>query len=132
MLRLCLADRTRRLHIDNDTMIVIDQVIGFVGDEGMASVSAGPLGGRIKPGDELRCNGRRSTESGIIENSQTLSDRAVMLPVSRACNAFFHSRFVDRFRSRVRGAKRRSSDNVYNFDIIFLGSSGQRCSVALT
>jgi hypothetical protein len=42
----------------------------------MAFVSAGPLGGRIRRGDELRCNGRRSTESGIIENSQILLDGA--------------------------------------------------------
>jgi hypothetical protein len=48
-------------------MIGVYQIIGGVGEEGMAFVSAGPLRGRIRRGDELWCHWRRSTESGIRE-----------------------------------------------------------------
>src|SRR4029079_18097430 len=44
----------RRLDIDDDRRLQVDQVVVGVGKERMPFVSAGPLGGRIRPGDELR------------------------------------------------------------------------------
>jgi hypothetical protein len=43
-----------RLDVDNDGMVEIDQVVGSVGEEGMALERAGPLRGGIRLRDELR------------------------------------------------------------------------------
>ena len=51
---LGLADRAARLDVDDDGVIQVDQVVRGVGEEGMALVSAGPLGGGVRARDELR------------------------------------------------------------------------------
>ncbi len=50
---LGLPDSSRRLDIDDDRRLQVDQVVIGVGKEGMPFVSASPLRGRIRPGDEL-------------------------------------------------------------------------------
>src|SRR5258708_38373036 len=50
---LGLPDSSRRLDIDDDRRLQVDQVVVGVGKEGMPFVSASPLRGRIRPGDEL-------------------------------------------------------------------------------
>ncbi len=60
-------------------MIGVYQIVGGVGKEGTAFVRIGPLGGRVRRGDELWRHWRRSTESSIIENSQILLYRTLFV-----------------------------------------------------
>lgn len=41
---LCLTDGARGLHIEDDRVLGIDQIVRGIGEEGMPLVSAGPLG----------------------------------------------------------------------------------------
>ena len=43
-----LTDGTGCLHIDNDGMLVVDQIVGGIGKERRPFVGAGPLRGRIR------------------------------------------------------------------------------------
>jgi hypothetical protein len=54
---LGLPNGSRRLDVDDHAVVGVDQIIGGVGEEGMAFVRAGPLRRRIGPGDELGRDG---------------------------------------------------------------------------
>jgi hypothetical protein len=73
---LGLAYGTGGLHLDNDGMIEIDQVVGRVGEEREAAVCRGPPRGRIDRCEILRCDGRRRTKGRIIQYRQILLNRA--------------------------------------------------------
>ena len=72
---LGLADRRRRLDIDDDRVVDIDQVVGRIGKERRAPVGRGPARGRIGRRDELRRHLARRAERRIIEDGQILLDR---------------------------------------------------------
>jgi hypothetical protein len=60
-----------RLDIDDDRVVCVDQVVGGIGEEGVALVGTGPRG-RVGRRDELRCDRARCAERRIIERSQIL------------------------------------------------------------
>ena len=41
------ADRSRRLHVDDDRVVNVDQIVGRVGEEGLPAMGAGPTCCRI-------------------------------------------------------------------------------------
>src|SRR5690606_7823521 len=71
---LGLTDRPARLDIEDDRVVGVDQVVGGIGEEGVALVGAGPLRRRVGRRDELRGDLASSTEGGIVESSQILTD----------------------------------------------------------
>ncbi len=73
---LRLPDCRRRLDIDDDRVLDVDQVVRRVGEEGLATMRPRPACRRVGGRDELRRALGRSSESGIIEDSQILMDRS--------------------------------------------------------
>ena len=71
-----MADRRRRLDIDDDRVIDIDQVIGRIGEERWSAVRRGPSRRRIAWCDELRCDLARRAERGVVENREIFLDSA--------------------------------------------------------
>jgi hypothetical protein len=57
----------RRLDIDDDRRLQVDQVVVRVGKEGMSFVRAGSLYGRIRLRDELRYHLARRAPSSLIQ-----------------------------------------------------------------
>lgn len=53
---LGLANGAARLDIEDDRVLGVDQVVGGIGEEGVALVRSGPLRRRIGLRDELRRN----------------------------------------------------------------------------
>jgi hypothetical protein len=70
-----LADGARRLDVDDDRIVGIDQVVGRVGEEGVALLRPGPLRRGIGGRGELRLDRARRAEGGVVENRQILPDR---------------------------------------------------------
>jgi hypothetical protein len=78
---LGLPDSSRRLDIDEDRGLQVDQVVVGVGKEGMPFASAGPLCGRIRLGDKLRYRlAAPQAASSRVSNSRT--DRRVLAMAS--------------------------------------------------
>jgi hypothetical protein len=78
-------DSSCRLDIDDDRCLQIDQVVVGVGKEGMPFVSAGPLCGRIRLGDELRyrlAGCAPGTSSRVSRHSRT--DRRILAMASQS------------------------------------------------
>lgn len=75
-------------------MVCVDQVVGGIGEEGMAFVGTGPLRCRIGRRDELRRHPRGSPESGIIENSQILLHRTPSVLFGFPFSARYRALFV--------------------------------------
>src|SRR5207344_2728768 len=71
---LGLTDSSRRLDIDDDRRLQVDQVVVGVGKEGMPFVSAGPLCGRIRLGDELRYRLARRAPGSLIQGVEIFAD----------------------------------------------------------
>src|SRR5438046_2723521 len=71
---LGLPDRSRRLDIDDDRRLQVDQVVVGVGKERMPFVSAGPLRGRIRPGDELRYRLAGCAPGSLIQGIEIFPD----------------------------------------------------------
>jgi hypothetical protein len=69
-----LPDSSRRLNIDDDRRLQVDQVVVGVGKEGMPFMSAGPLRGRIRPGDELRYRLAGCAPGGLIQGIEIFPD----------------------------------------------------------
>ena len=69
-------DRRRRLDIDNDRVLDIDQIVVRIGKERYPAVRRGPPRRRIGRCNELGCDLGCGPERGIIENGQILLDRA--------------------------------------------------------
>src|SRR5438045_8270253 len=67
---------SRRLYIDNDRVLDIDQIVVRIGKEGGSAVRCGPPRRRIGRCNELRCDLACGPERGIIENGQIFLDRA--------------------------------------------------------
>ena len=57
-------------------MIGVDQIIGGVGEEGMALVRAGPLRRGIGLGDELGRDGRGRPERRVVERGEIFARSA--------------------------------------------------------
>jgi hypothetical protein len=57
-------------------MLGIDQIVGGIGEEGLASIGAGPLSCRIGGRDEFGANFAGGADCGIIERRQIFLDRA--------------------------------------------------------
>lgn len=73
----------------------IDQVVGRIGEEGVAFVGTGPLSSRVGRRDELRRHWRGSPESRIIKNSQIF--------LHGAPSVFFGFPFGSRYRTLLVG-----------------------------
>jgi len=73
---LGLADRRRRLDIDNDRMVGIDEIVGRIGEEGWPAVSGCPSCCRIGRRDELGRHLACCTERRIIEDGEIFRDGA--------------------------------------------------------
>ena len=71
---LGLPDGAGGFDIDDDRSLQIDQVVVGVGEEGMAFVSAGPLCGRIRPGDELRYRLAGCAPGSLIQGIEIFPD----------------------------------------------------------
>ena len=74
---LGLPDRGGRLHIDNDRVLGIDQVVGRVGEEGLSAMSAGPARRRTGRRDETGRDLGRRPERRVVQHRQILVDRPV-------------------------------------------------------
>lgn len=59
----------------DNRVVGIDQIVGGIGEEGMALVGAGPLRGRIGRRDELGCDLAGRAEGCIVECRQVLANR---------------------------------------------------------
>ena len=73
---LGLPDGARCFDVDDHSVIRIDQIIGRVGEEGVAFVRAGPLRRGVRPRDELRRHRRSRAERGVIERCKIFARRA--------------------------------------------------------
>ncbi len=73
---LGVADGGGGLDIDDDRIVDVDEIVGGVGEEGLAAMGAGPSCGRIGRRDELRRDRRSGAEGGIVEHRQVLSCRS--------------------------------------------------------
>ena len=67
-----LADGAARFDIEDDRVVGIDQVVGGIGEEGMALVGAGPLSGWVRSRDELRRDRARCAKGGLVESGKVL------------------------------------------------------------
>ena len=73
---LRLADRARRLDVDDDRIVCVDEVVGRIGEEGVPLLGAGPLRRGIGGRGELRLDRARRAEGRVVENREVLPDRA--------------------------------------------------------
>lgn len=82
---LGLPDRAADL--DDDGVIEIDQIVGGIGEEGLALQGSGPLRRRIGAGDELRLGLAGRAPGGLVERVEILAHRAAgpgeIVPVDR-------------------------------------------------
>jgi hypothetical protein len=70
-----LTDSPAGFDVDDHGMVEINQIVGRIGEEGMAFVRACPLGGRIRSGDELRFDRTGRASGCIIERVEILAHR---------------------------------------------------------
>ena len=61
--------------IRDDRVIKVDQVVGRIGEEGVATLGAGPTRRWIGRRDKLRRDRRGGAERGIVEDGEILIDR---------------------------------------------------------
>ena len=84
---LGLADGATGLDIDDDGVVEVDEIVGGVGEEGMALQSAGPLRRRIGARDELRLRLAGRAPSGFIQRVEILAHRSTrpgeIVPIDR-------------------------------------------------
>ena len=78
---LGLTRRRRGLHVDNDRVLHIDEIIGAISIDRRAAPGGGPARRRIDGRDELRLDRRGAAESSIVEGSKVLRDCSVGLGV---------------------------------------------------
>jgi hypothetical protein len=73
---LRLPDGARRLDVDDDRVVGVDQIVGRIGEEGVTLLGARPLRRGINGRGELRLHRARRAEGGVVENREILPDRA--------------------------------------------------------
>ena len=78
---LGLTHRRRGLHVDNNRVLHIDQIIGAIGIHRRPAPGSGPARRRIGWRDELWHDRRGAAKSRIVESSEVLRDRAVGLGI---------------------------------------------------
>src|SRR5215216_1317297 len=78
---LGLPDRSRRLDVDDDRDLQVDQIVVGVGKEGMSFVSAGPLRGWVRLVNEFRYCVARRAPGRFIQRIEILPDGS-----ARPCN----------------------------------------------
>jgi hypothetical protein len=67
---LGLAHRGRGLHVYDDGVLHVDQIIRAIGIDGWATPSGSPARGGINRGDELGFHRRGGPEGGIIQGGE--------------------------------------------------------------
>jgi hypothetical protein len=72
---LGLTDRRRRLNIDDDRVIDVDQIVGRIGEERRSTMRSGPPRCRIAWRNELRRDLACGAERCIVENGEIFLDR---------------------------------------------------------
>lgn len=72
---LGLTDCRRRLDIDDDRVVDVDQVVGRIGEEGRSTVRGGPPRRGIGRRNELRRHLAGRPERRVVEDRQILLDR---------------------------------------------------------
>ena len=84
---LGLPDGAAGLDVDDDCMVKVDQIVGGIGEKGVALQGSGPLRRRIGTRDELRLRFAGRALGGLVERVEILADRAAgpgeIVPIDR-------------------------------------------------